>query len=98
MVMHFSIEGNVLLKDSQEEKEQQDFVNDKKMEADFAIKAGQVEGDFASAIDEKMLRKSLRNQFNYSERTAQTINNLIKERGASTAPPPLKTYSAALTQ
>ena len=31
------------------------------MEADLAIKAGQVEGDFTTAIDEKMLRKSLRN-------------------------------------
>ena len=31
------------------------------MEADLAIKAGAVEGDYASATDEKMLRKSLRN-------------------------------------
>ena len=42
--------------------------------------------------------ESGKNQFNYSERAAQTFNNPLRERGVSTEPPPVITFGATLTQ
>jgi len=40
----------------------------------------------------------LRNQFNFSERTSQTLNNGHKERGTMTEPPPSVEYAGQSTQ
>ena len=40
----------------------------------------------------------LRNQFNFSERASQTLNNGLRERGTMTEPPPSVEYSAQSTQ
>ena len=42
--------------------------------------------------------KSLRNQFNYAERTSQTMSHPIKEIGISTEPPPTSAFSGTVTQ
>lgn len=42
--------------------------------------------------------KMLRNQFNYSERAAQTVNNPLRNRECSTEPPPTLTFSETTTQ
>ena len=39
-----------------------------------------------------------KNQFNYSERTAQTYNVPMRERGVSTAPPPMSGFTATVSQ
>lgn len=40
----------------------------------------------------------MRNQFNFSERTSQTLNNGHKERGTMTEPPPSVEYAGQATQ
>ena len=52
------------------------------------------EGEGASEDD----AKGLRNQFNFSERASQTLNNGLRERGTMTEPPPSVEYSAQSTQ
>eukprot|EP00918_Siedleckia_nematoides_P049891 GHVU01109260.1.p1 GENE.GHVU01109260.1~~GHVU01109260.1.p1 ORF type:complete len:711 (+),score=130.97 GHVU01109260.1:17-2149(+) len=42
--------------------------------------------------------KKLTNQFNFSERAAQTYNNPYRERGTATEPPPRVTFAANVTQ
>lgn len=42
--------------------------------------------------------RQLRNQFNFSERAAQTFNNPLRERGTSTEPPPTANMSGNPTQ
>ena len=42
--------------------------------------------------------KQLRNQFNYSERAAQTVNNPLRHRECFTEPPPTMPFSATTTQ
>ena len=39
-----------------------------------------------------------KNQFNFSDRATQTINNSHKERSTNTEPPPQKIFSASVTQ
>lgn len=39
-----------------------------------------------------------KNQFNYSERAAQTFNYPLRERGMCTEPPPVSHFSSAVTQ
>ena len=49
--------------------------------------------------DEKDVAKvPLRNQFNFSERAAQTVNNPFRERSSNTEPPPQRTYSYTVNQ
>merc|ERR1719274_378776 len=41
---------------------------------------------------------NLRNQFNFSERASQTLNNALRDRGTMTEPPPSVEYSSQCTQ
>ena len=42
--------------------------------------------------------KTGKNQFNYSERAAQTFNNSLRTRGVATEPPPVVSFYATVTQ
>jgi dynein intermediate chain 1 len=48
--------------------------------------------------DEQVLKKSLRNKFNFQERSSQTVNNPIKSVGRKTDPPVCKQFSMETTQ
>ena len=48
--------------------------------------------------DDAARKKSLRNQFFYQERTSQTFNLPIRERGMKTDPPKTSTFSVETTQ
>eukprot|EP00842_Homolaphlyctis_polyrhiza_P006701 jgi/Hompol1/7031/HPOL_002404-RA len=50
------------------------------------------------ADEEKKSKAPLRNQFNFSERAAQTVNNPYRERSTNTEPPPQRTYSMMVNQ
>lgn len=39
-----------------------------------------------------------KNQFNYSERAAQTFNNPMRERGVVTEPPPMLSFRSTVAQ
>ncbi|KAJ3105764.1 cytoplasmic dynein with WD40 domain [Phlyctochytrium planicorne] len=55
--------------------------------------SGEGDGD-----DEKRPKGPLRNQFNFSERAAQSINNPYRERSTNTEPPPQKVFSYTVNQ
>jgi dynein intermediate chain 1 len=48
--------------------------------------------------DTEAIKKTLRNKFNYNERQAQTMNNIIREKGVSTEPPPSDKFEYEITQ
>ncbi|KAE8298114.1 Dynein intermediate chain 2, ciliary [Larimichthys crocea] len=50
----------------------------------------------ASKIDKK--EPKITNQFNFSERASQTLNNPLRERSCQTEPPPRSTFSATANQ
>ncbi|KAK5872828.1 hypothetical protein PBY51_013490 [Eleginops maclovinus] len=50
----------------------------------------------ASKIDRK--EPKVTNQFNFSERASQTLNNPLRERSCQTEPPPRSTFTATATQ
>lgn len=102
IVFHYSVEGNVLLQESEEARNQEEFLEQKKAtdtkllnNINKAIKehSGKVPHD--SEEDQK---RSLRNMFNYQERTSQTPIVIFKERGIKTAPPKTSIFSVETTQ
>ena len=97
MVVHFSIDGDLIQADSEEAQEQEEFLDSKRQEAAAAIKASQVEEGMPSEMTHETLLRSLRNQFNFAERTAQTFSNIVKKRGISTEPPPQMELNATVT-
>ncbi|KAI9105693.1 WD40-repeat-containing domain protein [Phlyctochytrium arcticum] len=52
----------------------------------------------ADESTDKKARGPLRNQFNFSERASQTINNPYRERSTNTEPPPQRTFSDTVNQ
>ncbi|TPX72189.1 hypothetical protein SpCBS45565_g00420 [Spizellomyces sp. 'palustris'] len=54
--------------------------------------------DGEKAEEEKKSKGPLRNQFNFSERASQTINNPYRERSTNTEPPPQRTFSDTVNQ
>lgn len=48
--------------------------------------------------DEDAGNESGKNQFNYSERAAQTFNNPMRERGVVTEPPPMLSFKNIVAQ
>ncbi|KAI9345238.1 WD40-repeat-containing domain protein [Obelidium mucronatum] len=46
----------------------------------------------------KEAKRTLRNQFNFSERASQTINNPYRERSTNTDPPPARVFSYTVNQ
>jgi dynein intermediate chain 1 len=99
-VFHFQMDGAILLKDSQEAQDQVE-IQDKKEEEQSKRQANEaVDEDFDPPEDEaeKPEKNPLRNQFNFSERAAQTKNSVLRERGWTTEPPPTTPFSATVTQ
>ena len=102
IVFHYSVEGNVLLQESEEARNQEEFHEQKKAtdtkllnNINKAIKEeyGKVPHD-----SEGEQKRSLRNMFNYQERTSQTPVVVFKERGIKTAPPKTSIFSVETTQ
>lgn len=102
-VFHYQVDGAILLKESAEaddmraiQDSKQKIHDDQQKVEDDAMK----EDDFEPVPDEqdKPEKNRLRNQFNFSERAAQTKNSVLRERGWTTAPPPTTQFSATVTQ
>eukprot|EP00944_MAST-04C_sp_MAST-4C-sp1_P000344 g344.t1 len=94
LAIHFHMIGSSLHIDSDEAKMQQAEENRKKEEQEEIRRQAKTEGD----EDAILATEGGKNQFNYSERAAQTFNNPIRERGVSTQPPPMQTMGATVTQ
>lgn len=98
IVIHFHMDGSMLYRDSNEARDQEEFIDSKKLEANMLLEASAVDEGMPTELDHATLLKSLRNQFNYAERTAQTFSVQIKERGISTEPPPTQRFCGTVTQ
>ena len=102
LVFHYSVEGNVLLQDSEEARNQEEF-HDQKKNTDTALlnkinKAIKDEYGKVPHDSEAEQKRSLRNMFNYQERTSQTPVIIFKEKGIKTDPPKTSIFSVETTQ
>ena len=96
LAVHFSSAGLIFQRDSDEAKMQlaaQQAAQERLDEEARKLKQG---GADMGAIDAVV--ESGKNQFNYSERAAQTFNAPMRERGVSTEPPPMKVVGENVTQ
>lgn len=64
-------------------------------QVDKAKKEKREEGTDADGPDDS---RQLRNQFNFSERAAQTLNYPMRDRETSTEPPPTASFSGTCSQ
>jgi len=101
-VFHYSCDGDILVLESDEARDQDEYLDNKrsrdkhlldKMNAAVVKEFGGDEND----KDEAAKKKSLRNQFFYQERTSQTFNLPIREKGIKTDPPRTSTFSVETT-
>jgi len=103
MFFHVQIDGSIILKDSDEFRDQDDYWDSKrrtnaqlldKMNAAVKEEIGEdpLEGD------DKNQKKSLRNQFNFQERSSQTFNLPVRQKGIKTDPPVCSNFATETTQ
>ena len=99
VAFHFQLNGCSLHKDSEDAIQQQQLEETKRMEADRLKKEAVQEAQEAGEEDiEADIPKTGKNQFNFSERAAQTFNNVLRSRGVATQPPPVVQFIATVTQ
>jgi dynein intermediate chain 1 len=98
LAFHFSMDGCSLFKTSEEAEQQKQQEETKKMEADRQRKEAAQEALDAGEEDMEDVPKTGKNQFNYSERAAQTVNNGVRSRGVATQPPPVVGFANTVTQ
>ena len=102
LVFHYQVEGNVLLQDSEEARNQEEFHEQKKNTDTMLLnKINKAIKEYSGKVPhdtEEEQKRSLRNMFNYQERTSQTPYIIYKERGIKTAPPKTSIFSVETTQ
>jgi len=99
LAIHFTMNGASLHKDSAEARAQRKYLEDLREMAEQAKKEQAAAAAEAGEEDIQVdTPESGKNQFNYSERAAQTFNNPMKERGVETEPPPVITFCSTVTQ
>lgn len=100
LAVHFHLSGNLIHAESDEAKFQQTGVKPEAKEEEEAAKtAAKIEaagkGLTTTATGPKT---KIRNQFNFGERSAQTVNQQQREREVQTEPPPRKDISVTVNQ
>ncbi|KPI88915.1 dynein intermediate-chain-like protein [Leptomonas seymouri] len=91
--MLFSEDGNAIAKDSPEAIQQEEDRQRRTQEVE-AASAAETNPDL---VDEGVSTRILKNQFNYSDRGSQTMNQPLKERCVITDPPPSATFGGLAT-
>jgi dynein intermediate chain 1 len=99
-ISHYATDGWLIHKGSEEAKRQAEAEREaeagggRRQVADAGVggDAGSCAGGEGDSPDEA---RHLRNQFNFSERAAQTLNYPLRERASMTEPPPTATVSGA---
>ncbi|KAJ3064774.1 cytoplasmic dynein with WD40 domain, partial [Podochytrium sp. JEL0797] len=87
-VVHFEFDGYLIYKEKDENS-----VNTGTTET-----STESTGTGTEDGEEKKPKGPLRNQFNFSERASQTINNPYRERSTNTEPPPARIFSYTVNQ
>ncbi|XP_053556951.1 dynein axonemal intermediate chain 1 [Bombina bombina] len=112
LAVHFSMDGNMLHKDSDEARRQRAKMGviEETTASEMADAGTDTEKDAASPVPgddgaegEEIAPRhkkegKLTNQFNFSERASQTFNNPVRERTSQTEPPPRETFSSTANQ
>lgn len=104
LTFHHTFEGNIMLKESDEAMDQESYWDDKKkrdkelLENVNKVLKDELETEGPTEGDEFAIKKSLRNQFNFQERSSQTFNLPLREKGIKTDPPVMSTFSLETTQ
>ena len=93
--IHFEYDGDTILKDSDEAKIQEEIRESRQIyvrECVNKFELGDLGGEFniGGNMDFKLVRKIMRNKFNYSQRSAQTPLSYLKDQGLSTLRPQLQ--------
>lgn len=98
-VYHFVMDGQILLKDGPDAMLQFEKMDAKEMEQLEREKEEAVDEEFDPPEDaaEAPAKNPLRNQFNFSERAAQTKNPVLRDRAWTTEPPPTTGFSGCVT-
>jgi len=95
LMMHLAIDGAAMHISTEEAKAQLHLEQAKKEDEEAALQAAQEEAGSSGA---EVTVDSGKNQFNYSERAAQTFNNPMRTRGIATEPPPVCSFAATISQ
>ncbi|CAM9173698.1 unnamed protein product, partial [Phaeothamnion confervicola] len=98
LAMHFSIDGSALHVDSDDAKAQEAYESKKREDEDEARKAAQQAASEAGEDDVDVGSPGGKNQFDYSERAAQTFNYPMVDRGVATEPPPMVGFASTVAQ
>lgn len=96
LAIHLNFEGSTLRKEGAEAREQATYYL--KYKEDLAEAKKMIVEEHGKAEDENDPFENRKNQFNYSERAAQTFNNPLRERCVSTKPPKVINFSGCVTQ
>ncbi|KAJ3416508.1 cytoplasmic dynein with WD40 domain [Chytridiales sp. JEL 0842] len=97
LLVHFEFDGYLLYKG--DDPTYQDSKSDGATSSAAATTStGTGEGETGEGGEEKKPRGPLRNQFNFSERAAQTLNNPFRERSTNTEPPPQRDFNFTVNQ
>ena len=103
LVFHVQVDGKIVLKDSDDGRDQEDYWDNKKR-IDQKLLANMNKDVIAEFKKDplgdnlKAQQKSLRNQFNFQERANQTFNLPIREKGIKTDPPVQSNFAHETTQ
>lgn len=104
LYLHLQMQGSAMHKDSEDAKAQAAY-NVKKLEdereaRELGLKQAREEAESrGEKVDEASLQFDTgKNQFNYSERAAQTFTNPLRQRSVETEPPPVMNFMATVTQ
>lgn len=104
LVMHFSVDSLLMIKDSDEHKRQEELLEDRSRDIKEVLKTHEIwqdNGYGSSVLEPSHVREAqsiIRNKFNYSETAIQTKERIIKERGVSTANPLLFNFTGEVDQ
>jgi dynein intermediate chain 1 len=98
LAVHFSMDGPALFLESDAAKQQLAYEERHRNEKAEAQKAAATMAAEAGDDNPEAVDSGGKNQFNYSERAAQTFNNPMRSRGVSTEPPPMVTMSSTVAQ
>ena len=103
MTFHFSEETNIMLRDSDDAMDQGFYHDNKKRTEQLLLEKmnkvinAELSGDGLEE-DEKSKKRSIRNTFNFQERSSQTFNLPIRHKGMKTDPPVCSNFSLETTQ
>jgi len=113
--IHFEMDGNLFHVDSDEAREQEEYLKTHKtsnvIEKRSIAVGGDGEGEGGETSAETGISTetddleqdldddhALKNQFNFSDRATQTFNNPMREREATTEPPPTAEISGSISK